>query len=63
MRADEGELIHSHFSVLKAFPDAYAERGRAIEEEERDGRLNTPIFVCQLSFPGIPTLLHFYEPR
>ncbi|KAL5530151.1 hypothetical protein ACEPAF_6408 [Sanghuangporus sanghuang] len=49
--------------LLKAYPEGYAERGRAIEEEERDGRLNTPIFVCQLSFPGIPTLLHFYEPR
>ncbi|KII95172.1 hypothetical protein PLICRDRAFT_96384 [Plicaturopsis crispa FD-325 SS-3] len=25
--------------------------------------LDTPIFVCQLSFPGVPTLLHFFEPR
>ncbi|KAL5487777.1 hypothetical protein ACEPAI_5885 [Sanghuangporus weigelae] len=49
--------------LLKAIPEGYADRGRAIEEEERDGRLNTPIFVCQLAFPGIPTLLHFYEPR
>ncbi|KAG8805722.1 hypothetical protein FRC17_005368, partial [Serendipita sp. 399] len=25
--------------------------------------LDTPIFVCQLSFPGLPTLLHIFEPR
>lgn len=49
--------------VLKAFPEEHAERGRAIEAEERDARLDTPIFVCQLSFPGMPTLLHFFEPR
>lgn len=50
-------------SVLRAFPDAYATRGDAIAREERDARLDTPIFVCQLSFPGMPTLLHFFEPR
>ncbi|OBZ76043.1 LON peptidase N-terminal domain and RING finger protein 1 [Grifola frondosa] len=49
--------------ILKAFPEAYAERGAALEAEERDARLDTPIFVCQLSFPGMPTLLHFFEPR
>jgi hypothetical protein len=49
--------------VLKAFPEAYAERARAIEQEERHSRLDTPIFVCQLSFPGLPTVLHFFEPR
>ncbi|KAH8118293.1 hypothetical protein DFH11DRAFT_661815 [Phellopilus nigrolimitatus] len=49
--------------LLKAFPEIYRERGQAIEEEERDSRLDTPIFVFQLSFPGMPTLLHFYEPR
>ena len=49
--------------VLKAFPEAYAERGRLIEQEERHARLDTPIFVCQLSFPGLPTVLHFFEPR
>ncbi|KAI0003075.1 PUA-like domain-containing protein [Russula compacta] len=49
--------------MLKAFPEAYAERGRVIEQEERHARLDTPIFVCQLSFPGLPTILHFFEPR
>jgi hypothetical protein len=41
----------------------YEERGEALAAEEHDARLNTPIFVCQLSFPGMPTLLHFFEPR
>lgn len=49
--------------VVKAFPEQYLERARTIEAEERDARLDTPIFVFQLSFPGTPTLLHFYEPR
>ncbi|KAH7887724.1 PUA-like domain-containing protein [Phlebopus sp. FC_14] len=49
--------------LLKAYPDAYASRGEAVEREQRDSRLDTPIFVCQLSFPGMPTLLHFFEPR
>ncbi|KAI0677505.1 hypothetical protein C8Q78DRAFT_1002999 [Trametes maxima] len=49
--------------IHEAFPDAYAERGATIEAEERDARLDTPIFVCQLSFPGMPTMLHFFEPR
>jgi hypothetical protein len=51
------------FAVLKAFPEAYSERGRVIEQEERHSRLDTPIFVCQLSFPGLPTVVHFFEPR
>lgn len=50
-------------AVLKAFPSVYEERAAVIEAEERDLRLDTPIFVCQLSFPGMPTYLHFFEPR
>jgi len=49
--------------VLQAFPESYSERGRMIEQEERHSRLDTPIFVCQLSFPGLPTVVHFFEPR
>ncbi|KAG5643971.1 hypothetical protein DXG03_009322 [Asterophora parasitica] len=48
---------------LEVFPAPYRERGEAIEAEERNARLDTPIFTCQLSFPGMPTLLHFFEPR
>ncbi|KAF9247063.1 PUA-like domain-containing protein [Melanogaster broomeanus] len=49
--------------LLKTYPDSYASRGETMEREERDSRLDTPIFICQLSFPGMPTLLHFFEPR
>ncbi|EKM80035.1 hypothetical protein AGABI1DRAFT_127711 [Agaricus bisporus var. burnettii JB137-S8] len=49
--------------ILKTWPMLYRERGEALAAEERDARLDTPIFVCQLSFPGAPTLLHFFEPR
>jgi hypothetical protein len=51
------------FPESEAFPELCAERKERIEEEERNARLNTPLFVCQLSFPGVPTNLHFYEPR
>ena len=56
-------LLMHVLSELEAFPELYAERGRIIAEEERNARLDTPLFVCQLSFPGVPTTLHFFEPR
>lgn len=49
--------------VLTAFPAELEERRKGIEEEERDARLDTPIFVCALAFPGMPTILHVFEPR
>ncbi|KAF9534306.1 PUA-like domain-containing protein [Crepidotus variabilis] len=49
--------------ILQGYPMLYEERAATIAEDERHARLNTPIFVCQLSFPGVPTLLHFFEPR
>jgi len=53
----------SHSVVLKLYPDALKERISLINREERDPRLDTPVFVFQLSFPGIPTNLHIFEPR
>jgi hypothetical protein len=50
-------------SELEIFPELYAERGKVIAEEEKNARLDTPLFVCQLSFPGVPTNFHFFEPR
>ncbi|KAJ7485765.1 PUA-like domain-containing protein [Mycena latifolia] len=41
--------------LVTAFLGMYAERG--------DARLDTPIFVCMLIFPGHPTAVHFFEPR
>ncbi|KAF7352771.1 hypothetical protein MVEN_01243700 [Mycena venus] len=49
--------------LVTAFPEEYTARGDAIAAEERDARLDTPIFVCMLIFPGHPTALHFFEPR
>ncbi|PPQ77763.1 hypothetical protein CVT25_011198 [Psilocybe cyanescens] len=49
--------------ILKAYPILYQERSDIIEQEERHARLNTPIFQATLAFPGVPTLLHIFEPR
>ncbi|CEL59539.1 hypothetical protein RSOLAG1IB_03472 [Rhizoctonia solani AG-1 IB] len=59
---------HAHNEVIvqivaKAFPKLLEERASIAETDGRDSRLDTPIFVCQLSYPGMPTLLHFFEPR
>ena len=56
-------VLMNVLSEYEAFPELYTERERSIEEEERNARLDTPLFVCQLSFPGVPTNLHFFEPR
>ncbi|KAG8956687.1 hypothetical protein FRC04_000165 [Tulasnella sp. 424] len=49
--------------IVYAFPNVLADRKTAVEEEARNARLDTPIFICQLSFPGLPTILHIFEPR
>ncbi|EFI27708.1 hypothetical protein CC1G_14633 [Coprinopsis cinerea okayama7 len=48
---------------LEAFRPVYQARGEAIEEEERAARLDTPIFICLLSLPGIPVGIRVFEPR
>lgn len=55
--------VYLSLTVMQAFPDEYAERVRAIDSEERDVQLDTPIFVCTLAFPNMPTVLHVFEPR
>lgn len=32
-------------------------------EADNSGGLDTPVFVCTLSFPRMPTFLHIFEPR
>ncbi|CAE6507355.1 unnamed protein product [Rhizoctonia solani] len=59
---------HAHNEVIvqiiaKSFPNLLEERVAISDTDGRDSRLDTPIFVCQLSYPGMPTLLHFFEPR
>lgn len=46
-------------------PDLVAARKQAVEAEERAGQdtLDTPLFVCTLSLPTMPTFLHVFEPR
>jgi Lon protease-like protein len=46
-------------------PEALALRVAIDKEAENheDLELDTPIFVCTLSFPSIPTFLHIFEPR
>lgn len=49
--------------MKSVFANEYDDRTAAIERDERDARLDTPIFVCTLAFPGMPTILHVFEPR
>jgi len=44
-------------------PSLYTERRLAAELDEASARLSTPIFVCTLAYPDMPTVLHIYEPR
>lgn len=46
-------------------PDLVAARAAAAEAEEQPGddTLTTPLFVCTLALPTMPTFLHVFEPR
>ena len=46
-------------------PDLVAERQAATSKEEEAGEqaLDTPLFICTLALPGMPTVLHVFEPR
>jgi Lon protease-like protein len=46
-------------------PEALASRIEASSLEDKNGigELDTPLFVCTLSFPHTPTFLHIFEPR
>lgn len=41
----------------------YEERKTTMEKEDRESLLSTPLFVCTLAFPHMPTILHIFEPR
>lgn len=62
-RPQSYQLFPPPFTVSAAFPAESQERKQALEDDERDARLDTPIFVCTLAFPGMPTILHVFEPR
>jgi hypothetical protein len=46
-------------------PEAITARAEVVRQEEthRMGDLDTPLFICTLSFPSMPTFLHIFEPR
>ncbi|KAF2019650.1 ATP-dependent protease-like protein [Aaosphaeria arxii CBS 175.79] len=53
-------------ALLKSLsPEHVQARVEALESEEdnSEGALSTPLFVCTLSLPNTPTFLHIFEPR
>ncbi|KAJ4377360.1 hypothetical protein N0V83_000185 [Neocucurbitaria cava] len=53
-------------SLLNALcPDLVTARAEALKAEEQagDNLLSTPLFICTLSLPSMPTFLHVFEPR
>ncbi|KAL5118032.1 hypothetical protein ACEQ8H_004018 [Pleosporales sp. CAS-2024a] len=53
-------------SLLTALcPELVAARAEALKAEEQagDNVLSTPLFICTLSLPAMPTFLHVFEPR
>lgn len=46
-------------------PEAVAARTEVVKDEEKVGygEMEIPLFICTLSFPGMPTFLHIFEPR
>ncbi|KAI5794314.1 PUA-like domain-containing protein [Peziza echinospora] len=53
--------------LIGLFPDDLAQRAALASAEDKVGAselsLPTPLFVCTLSFPKMPTFLHIFEPR
>jgi Lon protease-like protein len=46
-------------------PDLVASRAEAVRAEEQAGNdvMSTPLFICTLAMPAMPTFLHVFEPR
>jgi Lon protease-like protein len=46
-------------------PELVTMRATALKAEEQagDSDLSTPLFICTLSLPAMPTFLHVFEPR
>ncbi|KZW04084.1 LON-domain-containing protein [Exidia glandulosa HHB12029] len=55
-------VIIQSISTL-AFPDLHTERQLAIAAAQHHPIYDTPIFRCNIAFPGLPTFLHIFEPR
>ncbi|KAK9900463.1 hypothetical protein P389DRAFT_192728 [Cystobasidium minutum MCA 4210] len=50
-------------ALITTFPVLYEQRQILSKQEETESGLDTPIFVCMVSFPAMPTNLHIYEPK
>ncbi|CAO1623753.1 unnamed protein product [Parajaminaea phylloscopi] len=61
--AGDGRLDDAMSSISFGLRNLYQERVASAQEEERESSSWTPIFVCTLAFPGMPTNLHIFEPR
>ncbi|QIW95392.1 hypothetical protein AMS68_000910 [Peltaster fructicola] len=51
--------------LLGLCPEAIAARAEtvAMEDLAGEGELSTPLFICTLAFPHMPTFLRIFEPR
>jgi hypothetical protein len=61
------DLVNSNHRLTQMingfWADVVALRAQAARDEQEAGELDTPLFVCTLSFPAMPTFLHVFEPR
>ena len=51
--------------LLSLIPDQVTARAKTVEAEEAalTDASRVPLFICTLSYPGMPTFLHIFEPR
>lgn len=62
---DQSSNVRLVSLLNKLCPDTVAARQEAVSKEEKvaEDDLDTPLFVCTLSLPTMPTFLHIFEPR
>lgn len=51
------------YLISTLFSYEQMERQEALNKEEEQASSYTPIFVCNLAYPTIPSFLHIFEPR
>ncbi|ORY77261.1 hypothetical protein BCR35DRAFT_332642 [Leucosporidium creatinivorum] len=49
--------------ITTLFPSLSAERLATHQAENQGDRVTTPLFICTLSWPNLPTYIHIFEPR
>lgn len=63
IQAPSNVLLGKMLSSLCPQAVAAREEAARVEDANSIGELDTPLFVCTLSFPHTPTFLHVFEPR